>query len=358
MPTMTREDVSAYAAASLRAVVRCQCCQDMFPRSEMSVYQGGFCRACIDANFVICSLCGTPIEHCAPDGFDLCGRTHGHAAGDVWASSGHPCCHSCYSSVSRNDRWRPTPLDVSIATYDKVASTRKFGVEIETSYCPDSDGLNGHTKFGAKYDPTVGGLEFDSPILYGDVGFETIRDFLTYADQHGWEVSSSCGCHTHYDMRDESDDQLWATYYAYNITYPMWSAAVPPRRRGSIYCQVPYATATDIERSADRDGTFRDYSYNAERYDYLNVVAYGDHRTFEVRLLDGTIKADTICNWVALHARLHNMSFAEIRELGRTRSKQFRSLVELIDDAPLTDWLAHRARYTGEMPLRGPNCAS
>jgi hypothetical protein len=91
-------------------------------------------------------------------------------------------------------------------------------------------------------------------------------------------------------------------------------------------------------------------------------VAYDDHRTFEVRLLDGTIHADTICNWVALHARfidrVHNMSFAEIRELGTTRSKLFKSLVKLIDDAPLTDWLAQRARYRGSNPLRGPHCVS
>jgi hypothetical protein len=221
--------------------------------------------------------------------------------------------------------------------------------------------LRGSTKFGAKYDPTVGGLEFDSPILYGDEGFAEIRELTAYADQHGWEVDSGCGCHTHFDMRDESDDQLWATYYAYNITYPMWSAAVSSRRRGSTYCQEPYTTAVDIERSADQDA-FKDYAYDAERYEYLNILAYDDHSTFEVRLLEGTINADTICNWLALHARfidrVHDMSFAEIRELGRTRSKQFRSLVELIDDAPLTDWLAHRARYTGQMPLRGPTCVS
>jgi hypothetical protein len=252
---------------------------------------------------------------------------------------------------------------VSIATYDKVGSTRKFGVEIETSYCPDSDGLNGHTKFGAKYDPTCGGLEFDSPILYGDEGFAEIRDLTTYADQHGWEVDNGCGCHAHFDMRGESDDQLWATYYAYNLTYPMWSAAVSSRRRASTYCQEPYTTIADIERTYDRgDDSFKDYAYDAERYEYLNIVAYGDHNTFEMRLLGGTINAETICNWVALHTRfidrVHNMSFADIRELGRSRSKQFRSLVELIDDAPLMDWLAHRARHIGERPLRGPGSAS
>jgi hypothetical protein len=328
----------------------------------MSVY-GGICDDCIDKHYIICGLCGTPVDHW--DAISLIQAPHqryGHAAGDVWLSDHHFCCYECYNAVRRNDMWRPTPLDVSIATYDKVGSTRKFGVEVETSYCPGSNEMKGVTKFGAKYDPTCGGLEFDSPILYGDQGFAEIHELLAYADQHHWEVDSGCGCHTHYDMRGESDDQLWAVYYAYSVTYPMWAATVSPRRRGSTYCQEPYACPTDIERSADRDGTFRDYSYNAERYDYLNVVAYDDHSTFEVRLLEGTINADTICNWVALHTRfidkVHDMSFAEIRDLGRTRSKQFRSLVELIDDAPLTDWLAHRARYMGEMPLRGPNCAS
>jgi hypothetical protein len=164
-------------------------------------------------------------------------------------------------------------------------------------------------------------------------------------------------------MRGESDDQLWAVYYSYNLTYPMWSAAVSSRRRAGSYCQEPFATIRDIERTYDQgDISFRDYAYDAERYEYLNIVAYDDHNTFELRLLEGTLKADTICNWVALHTRfidrVHDMSFAEIRELGSSRSKQFRSLVELIDDAPLTDWLAHRARYTGGRPLRGPGSAS
>ncbi len=301
------------------------------------------CSRCLDKRYIICTLCGAPIEHWNAG---LRGLTRGHVSGDLWVSDSRPCCYSCYDNAAPlNDRWQPTPMSESIVKYDKVGSTRKFGVEIETSYCPGCSNLKGHTLFGVKSDPTISGLEFDSPVLYGDEGFEIIRKLLAYADRHHWEVDYDCGCHTHFDMRGESEDQLWAVYYAYNITYPMWSAAV------------------DVEWVADIPGTdFRSYSYDADRYDYLNIVAYGDHNTFEVRLLDGTLNIDTVCNWLALHARfidrVHNMSFAEIRELGSTRSKQFRSLVELIDDAPLTDWLAHRARYTGERPLRGPSCAS
>ena len=361
MTTMTAAACELHDAANLRSICRCQCCRDMLPRSAMSVYDG-ICNDCLDRSYLICDFCGQPVSQPYAYDFTLARRTHGHARDDVWVSGGRPCCYTCYNDTRRSDRWRPTPLDVSIATYDKVGSTRKFGVEIETSYCHHCNDLKGITKFGAKSDPTVSGLEFDSPILYGDEGFEVIRDLLVFADRNNWEADNDCGCHAHFDMRDESDDQLWATYYAYNRFYPMWAAAVSPRRREGTYCRKPCCTPSDISVNADHGGGFKDYASDAERYDYLNAVAYYDHNTFEVRLLEGTLDAATVCNWVALHARfidrVHNMSFDAIDALGSTRSKQFKSLVKLIDDAPLTDWLAHRARRTGCMPLRGRNCAS
>jgi hypothetical protein len=124
-----------------------------------------------------------------------------------------------------------------------------------------------------------------------------------------------------------------------------------------MYCQESVRCLGDIADAADECESFWYYAaHESERYEYLNVVAYDDHNTFEVRLLNGTLNVDTICNWVALHARfidrVHDMSFAEIRKLGRTCDQQFSSLVELIDDAPLTDWLADRASWLGGTCLR------
>jgi hypothetical protein len=252
-------------------------------------------------------------------------------------------------------------MDVSIAKYAEIGSTRKYGVEIETSCCSDYEDLKGNTRFGCKPDPSISGEEFDSPILYGDDGFNEIEDFLAFASDHDWAVNHNCGCHTHYDMRDESEDQLWSTYYAYNLTYSMWAACVPSWRTTDYYCTRPHVNHADISYSRDEGDGFANYAYHAERYEYLNIVAYDDHRTFEVRLLEGTLDPTTILNWVSLHARfidrVHDMSFDTLRAaFPRARRRQFAKLVEIIDDAPLTDWLAARARENGT-PLRGPGSA-
>jgi hypothetical protein len=254
---------------------------------------------------------------------------------------------------------------VSIATYQRVGSKRKYGVEIETSSCATHGQLRGRTNFGNKYDPTVSGREFDSPILYGDEGFDHIDEFLAFAERYYWEVNTRCGCHTHYDMRDESDTSLYRIAYAYKMTYPLWRRCVSRHRRGSSYCHASEYTLNDIERAVDRGDEFSDFAENRERYDYVNLYAYGDHVTFENRLLEGTLDAGDICTWIAVNCRfmdrVKNLSFGEQRDMfatprGRSNPAraQFGALVNLIDDAELTDWVADRARRVGLIPVRGP----
>jgi hypothetical protein len=240
---------------------------------------------------------------------------------------------------------------VSCATYTGIGSKRKFGVEVETSYCSGFSDLKGNTLFGCKDDPSVGGMEFDSPILYGDEGLDTIREFLAHAYDEGWSVDNSCGCHTHYDMRDESDEQLYRTHYAYALTYVMWKQTVSRSRAADSYCHSPSSSATDIRNAFDRGRSFQDWASRQQRYDFLNAYAYGHHGTFEVRLLEGSLDPVDICNWITLHARfidkVRNLDFATLDRMFRFRgdlaNKKYSSLVELIDDKPLTDWLEDKA---------------
>jgi hypothetical protein len=205
----------------------------------------------------------------------------------------------------------------------------------------------GNTKFGCKTDCSIGGREFDSPILYGDAGFEEIEALLDYAADHNWAVDRYCGCHTHYDMRDETNEELFRIAYAYAKTYRFWAACVSFERADNSYCEPPSYTCSDVCTGFDRGEGFRSFGLSYERYDYVNLNAYSSHGTFEVRLLEGTVDAKTICNWVAIHARfmdyVKNHSFDDLDLiLSGDPHHVLSALVDIVGDGDLMAWLTNR----------------
>ena len=340
-------------ATSQRA--RCNSCNGRHAPADMSIFTG-ICNSCFDEHYTLCTDCGELLRRPR----SLARRGRHHLGCDVYTIDDELYCYACCRDrTSPGEYWSPKPFDQSWATYQHIRSKRKFGVEIETSDCMNSEDLHGQTNFGCKSDPTVSGYEFDSPILYGDEGLDYVRKFLDFADRHGWETDRHCGCHTHYDMRSESDEQLFRVAYAYAETYKMWRRCVSSSRRNAYYCGRPEYTPADIRRAARHNGSFSSYASCSERYDYVNLYAYDCHKTFEVRLLEGTVDAETICNWITIHCRfidaVKDLSFDEMSEMFHAgHTAQFRALVNLIGDTDLTDWLATRARRIGHRPLRGP----
>ncbi len=334
----------------------CNSCNNSRDRADMSIF-AGICNSCRVTHYVLCADCGASLRW-SPAHRRRNNVGH-YQGGEVYIIDNEFYCHGCCNDRTNSGNcWLSKPFDQSFATYQRILSKRKFGVEIETSRCADSADLRGRTNFGCKRDPTVSGFEFDSPILYGDEGLDYIRKFLDFADNHGWETDRHCGCHTHYDMRGESDEQLYRVAYAYAETYKLWRRCVPQSRSDAYYCERPEYTVRDI-RVASQCESFDDFASCCERYNYVNLYAYDCHRTFEVRLLEGTVDAETICNWITIHCRFidaaKKLSFDELSEMFHARhTVQFRALVSLIDDTDLTDWLANRARRIGHRPLRGP----
>jgi len=281
-------------------------------------------------------------------------------------------CSQCYyeqSEVAARrsvDCWQPKVFDVSIATYKRIRSKRKFGVEIETSRCPDHTDLYGKTKFGCKGDCSISGLEFDSPILYGDEGLEYIEYFMEFATDHDWDVDEDCGCHTHYDMRDENEESLFRIAYAYALTTCFWACFVPRYRRGNRYCHVSSYTCRDIRsawRRCQREGNynFSEWCYQNDRYDYINTRAYNDHGTFENRLLEGNLNPNDICTWITLNCRfmdyVKGYHFDDLDQLFDKHPRHIFALLVGNGNGELADWMAGTSRQYNQ-PLRGPNSAS
>lgn len=260
-------------------------------------------------------------------------------------------CRRCEGGSSSQDYWRPTPLDISVVSYDRIGSKRKFGVEIETSRCGEYRNLCGRTHWGAKDDCTVSGMEFDSPVLYGDAGLEQIEEILAFGHTHGWEVDNYCGCHTHYDMRDENKDQLLSIMYAYRKSIGMWGCFVPSRRSSSSYCSMPTWCPGEMRSHVDGRSheTFTAAIRNMclERYEMVNFTAYFSHTTFEVRMLEGTVDPGTICKWLTIHCRfmdaVRDLSLNELDGIFNSDyAGDFETLANFIGDSDLIDWLESR----------------
>ena len=328
---------------------RCTACERNHPQSAASLFEG-YCAACFDRYMVLCADCGMLLTH-----HDIHNMRHAPRSLDYnlchsQLVEGDSLCLNCqYDRRESCSQWRAKPLNDSTATYDRMESRRKFGVEIETSYCPHNERLRTISPFGCKSDPTVNGMEFDSPILYGDEGLTYIEEMLDFASDNEWRVDEHCGCHTHYDMRDETDESLWRIFYAYRLTGPVWELCVSPARLNGGYSGPMNISARTIRRNYENDSvSFTEFCERRQRYDYINVFAYLDHKTFEVRLLEGTLDAETICNWIMLHCRFidkaKELSFAGLRRrfANKTPQERFTALVELIDDRELMTWLARR----------------
>jgi hypothetical protein len=175
--------------------------------------------------------------------------------------------------------------------------------------------LRDQTVFGVKEDGSIDGLEFVSPILAGDQGLAEIEKFCDLAAEKGFEVNEDCGYHLHIDMRDTTDLQRRHIAYAYRLTYELWASLVKKDRRNNTFCYKPCYRASDIRDTED----FGSFIRHLDRYQFINLRAYRDHTTYELRGYQGTLSKTEICNWIAAHLRfvefVKDKSFAEIDTL-------------------------------------------
>jgi hypothetical protein len=109
----------------------------------------------------------------------------------------------------------------------------------------------------------------------------------------------------------------------------------------------------------DRDSFTRLFRYlRNDRYDLINMGAYHDHNTFENRMLEGTVDADTICNWIILNCRfidaVKDRTIEELDEcFGRGsydsyRDAAFVEMTRIVDDCNLVGWIRSRGQLHRE----------
>lgn len=314
---------------------RCEHCNCEVRRDHAYCSENGdsYCESCYSEHYTSCSDCGCELLR-----------------DDAYYSDYDAYCESCYPGESSDDEWQCGIFRPS-QSFREIRSHRKFGVELETSKCPDHHELNGNTSFACKPDGSISGMEFVSPVLSSDKGLAEIRDFCRRANGNGFEVNNACGYHAHFDVSNECAANLKSICFAYLLTYSVWSAFVPRNRRENSFCGAVHWDATRLAAIADLDD-FREFVNYQDRYCWFNVAAYRRHKTFEVRLHTATLDAEKVCNWVKAHARFMDWAsrktWKEIREVfsGDDNAK-FAALAEIWDDAELTEYFVGRARKWG-----------
>ncbi len=240
------------------------------------------CTSCWDEGKSNCDLCAS----CCPSWFMVSGCEH---EDDV------VMCLSC-SRKTTFDR----KTSYVCNNYLEVPSDRYFGIELETHRCVNYRQLLEGNCWGAKYDDTVEGMEFDSPKFKGDCGFEAVASICNIAKDNAWQVNSDCGFHLHLDMSNESAKNLRAIAYAYDSTIEVWRELVSDDRQLSSWC-THENDSSEIQYLTSKTAWKSYAGSHARRHVWLNWSAYYDYGTIEIRSHEGTLDPEAICNWVKAH---------------------------------------------------------
>ena len=290
----------------------CDNCGVIVYRDELTSTPGytEYCEVCYSEHCTTCNSCHdsmwTSNAYADPNDNDLCESCYDEncvccegCSDTIWRSDAVDCCDGYYcASCAPDEDCHDSAEFVSDDRHNRMVSKRRFGVEIETHSCADYSELGGNVPFEIKEDCSVRGKEFASVILAGDKGLEAIEDLCNFGADHDWTVNDNCGLHIHLDMSKEKTEALKATTIAYLMTRDFWLSYVTEDRHHNSYCGE-----NNFDISRVRSITkFNIFSRKQSRYEWLNVAAYSKHKTFEVRVHQGSINTDQICNWIRIHA--------------------------------------------------------
>jgi hypothetical protein len=305
--------------ASIEGLALCDGCGEYEYRDDLNeCAEHLYCDDCADENdWRECSHCGdwvtrdeqydapdceTYCQDCYYERFDDCAGCRETFSRDELHYSEYDDSMRCDRCARDDGDFRPNGFRNRSGCTTRIGSERCYGVELETDCCDGYNELYDHPAWGAKDDCSVGGKELYSAILDGDAGLDAVADLANLASCNDWDVDDRCGYHLHLDMRAESDDSLFAAAYAYRATQSVWFGLVDESRHDGCYS---HSASWDCDEVGDYAGDFNSFVRNRVRgrYDWVNLSAYNKFTTFEVRLHQGTVDENEVCNWIKAHTR-------------------------------------------------------
>lgn len=165
-------------------------------------------------------------------------------------------------------------------------STRLVGVEIEFIPGDSGDDIDLHNLGvikgdGSVYDDDRGdGLEFASRPASGTAFINLVSTATRRMLEDDCFVNETCGLHLHLDMSSSTEEGRTNVQNWWRIYEPIFFGLVSSRRRSNEFCNWVESRPLREWRSA--------------RYHALNIAAYHEHSTYELRLHHGTLNAKEI----------------------------------------------------------------
>lgn len=310
----------------------CQSCGQQFTGSPVRL-NGSYGDV-----YIYCENCGRGLSVTCPD----CGRDFDRRSSGWRAEIG-----TCYNCSHAHETWGYRAQSGGNVTFEEIGSERAFGVEIETAECDDYRSIRNQTLFGAKFDGSIGGMEFVSPPLKGDQGIAEVAKLCGIADEKGWSVDSDCGLHVHLDVSCESMQRLRRIAYAFAKTQAVWQSLTTPYRATDCCYATPIRWKPHQVFSKD----VRSFGRDQSRYQWLNIAACERHGTIEVRIHEGTIDGDAICNWIKALVRFADWAADNARRkvidptLGDTVEQQWEAIKRIIGSDVAAYYERKRTRY-------------
>lgn len=130
------------------------------------------------------------------------------------------------------------------------------------------------------------GKEIVITFKYGNWGFvKMVCDKLRELKAR---VNKTCGLHVHFDMRHLKQGQVTTIGKRVARVVPALKQILPYSRQDNRFC------SRDINTHRAREGR------NDSRYAFVNLEAYGRHKTLEIRGHSGTTDAVKIINWIRI----------------------------------------------------------
>lgn len=154
---------------------------------------------------------------------------------------------------------------------------------------------------------------------------QIVRDICKFLKGKAY-VNASCGTHVHFDMRGIKRDRVLLYGKRLAQAVPALKKILPHSRRESEYC---WRSINSLD--------------SGDRYAFVNMLAYKEHKTIEIRGHSGTLNASKILNWIKL---LDFIMHSE-EDLSKTRIRTPKQLIECYKlDEKLTAFVKKRELET------------
>lgn len=145
------------------------------------------------------------------------------------------------------------------------------------------------SRCSVRYDGSLGENGVELCLLFdSNRGFRPLKRLCKVLKKFGATVDHSCGLHVHLDhsKQDFEDAEFFA--HNYDKFLPILSKFVAPSRLDNQYCQLKVSEGDD------------------DRYCAINLNAFDEHGTIEIRLHQGTTNFYKIRNWIELLIEIEN----------------------------------------------------